>query len=165
VYGNSLANTSPATPPSPATANGPSALQRAVSAIRTALPYVQRILPLIDGNIATTVANFLVPHAQPQHPPAPPLDLEPLERGLEEMRMTHQELRDQLTEQNSSLKRVEDQLETVREATDRNTLEQQELIEDLRAVSNRLNVFAWVVMSLLAVSVVLNLVLYMHLRH
>jgi len=84
---------------------------------------------------------------------------------LEEMRITHQELRDQLSEQNSSLKRVEDQLETVREATDRNTLEQQELIEDLKAVSNKLNIFAWVAMSLLTVSLALNVVLYLHLRH
>jgi len=40
-------------------------------------------------------------------------------------------------EQNSSLKRVEDQLEMVREATDRNTLEQQELLEDLKAVGQQ----------------------------
>src|SRR5208282_3291764 len=50
-----------------------SGLQRAVRALRMALPYVQRILPLLDGNIATAVSNVLSPQ-QPSHPPAPPVD-------------------------------------------------------------------------------------------
>jgi len=64
---------------------------------------------------------------------------------------------------NSSLKRVEDQLEMVREATDRNTLEQQELMEDLKVVGNKVNVFALVALGLLAVSVIINVVLYLHI--
>jgi len=55
-------------------------------------------------------------------------------------------------------------LEMVREATDRNTLEQQELLEDLKTVSNKVNTFAFVALVLLAVSVVLNIVLYLHIR-
>ena len=67
-------------------------------------------------------------------------------------------------EQNSTLKRVEDQLEMVREATDRNTLEQQELIEDLRAVGNKVTTFALFALGLLAASVLLNVILYLHLK-
>ena len=67
-------------------------------------------------------------------------------------------------EQNSSLKRVEDQLEMVREATDRNTLEQQELLEDLKTVGNKVNTFALFALGLLAVSIVLNVLLYLHIR-
>jgi hypothetical protein len=71
----------------------------------------------------------------------------------------------QIIDQNSSLKRVEDQLEMVREATDRNTLEQQELIEDLKAVGNKVNTFAFIALGLLAVSIALNVILYLRLHH
>jgi hypothetical protein len=78
--------------------------------------------------------------------------------------MQHLDLRNQIAEQNTSLKRVEDQLELVREATDRNTLEQQELLEDLRGVGNKVNRFALIALALLAVSILLNLVLYLHIQ-
>jgi hypothetical protein len=151
-----------------AAANGPidvpSGIQRAVAALRAALPFVQRILPLLDGNIGTAVSNILAPHHHAP-PPPPPVNLAPIEQGLADLENQHRELRDQVVEQNSSLKRVEDQLEMVREATDRNTLEQQELMEDLKVVGNKVNVFALVALGLLAVSVILNIVLYLHIVH
>jgi hypothetical protein len=52
----------------------------------------------------------------------------------------------------------------VREATDRNTLEQQELMEDLKSVGHKVNMIALVALGLLAVSVLLNLVLYLHIQ-
>ena len=130
-----------------------SGFQRAVGALRMAMPIVQRILPLLDGNLESTVANIMGP-----------ANLANIEDGLAEVQAGHRDLRDQVIEQNSSLKRVEDQLEMVREATDRNTLEQQELLEDLKTVSNKVNTFAFVALVLLAVSVVLNIVLYLHIR-
>jgi hypothetical protein len=54
-------------------------------------------------------------------------------------------------------------LEMVREATDRNTLEQQELLEDLKAVGNKVNLFAMIALGLLGLSVLLNIVLYLHI--
>jgi len=74
------------------------------------------------------------------------------------------DLRNQLVEQNTSLKRVEDQLEMVREATDRNTLEQQELIEDLKGVGTKINLVVLVVMGLLVFSILLNIAMYLHIR-
>src|SRR5580658_640003 len=44
-----------------AAAGETSSLQRAASMLRSALPFVQRLLPLLDGNIATTVSGFLAP--------------------------------------------------------------------------------------------------------
>jgi hypothetical protein len=146
----------------PDPSDGPSAIARALGALRSALPFVQKILPLLDGNIATAVANMLTPHHHPA-PPPPPVNLAPIEDGLVELQTQHKELRDQVVEQNSSLKRVEDQLEMVREATDRNTLEQQELLEDLKVVGNKVNVFALIALGLLAVSVLINIVLYLHI--
>lgn len=143
----------------------PTGVQRAVSAIRAALPFVQRILPLLDGNIGAAVSNLIAPHHRlpPSPPPPPPVNLAPIEDGLAELQTQQRELRNQVVEQNSSLKRVEDQLEMVREATDRNTLEQQELLEDLKGVGNKLNLFALIAMGLLALSVLLNIILYLHI--
>jgi hypothetical protein len=135
--------------------------QRAVGALRLALPFVQRILPLLDGNIATSLANFLTP--QPPAP-APPVNLTHVEDRLAGLQADQRDLRDQVVEQNSSLKRVEDQLEMVREATDRNTLEQQELLEDLKAVGNKVNAFAFFALALLGISILLNVILYLHIR-
>jgi hypothetical protein len=155
---HALANSAPAAPAEP-----PSGLQRAVGALRWALPLAQRILPLLDGNIATTVSNILNPRP-PAPPPAAPVDLAPIENGLAELKTQQRDLRDQFVEQNTSLKRVEDQLEMVREATDRNTLEQQELLEDLKTVGNKVNLVAILALGLLVVSIALNVVMFLHIQ-
>jgi len=81
-----------------------------------------------------------------------------------ELQTLHKDLRAQIVEQNNSLKRVEDQLGLVREATDRNTLEQQELLVDLKAMGTKVNVVAAVAIGLLAISLMVNLALYMHIQ-
>ena len=170
ALGDSLSTYTPP-PPGRALANAssnvplemPSGVQRAVSALRAALPWVQRILPLLDGNIGTAVSNILTPHHHPP-PPPPPVNIGPIEDGLAELQNQQRELRNQVVEQNSSLRRVEDQLEMVREATDRNTLEQQELLEDLKTIGNKVNVFALFALALLALSVLLNVILYLHIK-
>src|ERR1700734_2547859 len=103
-----------------------SGVQRAVNAFRSLMPIVQKILPLLDGNIGTAVANLIPPRPHVQQAPPPKVDLAPLEEGLAKLQTQHVGLREQVVEQNSALKRVEDQLEMVREATDRNTLEPQD---------------------------------------
>ena len=149
----------------PAAAEEPSGMQRAVAALRSALPFVQRLLPLLDGNIATTVSGLLAPHHRPQAPPpSAKLDLAPLEDGLAELQTQHQNLREQVMEQNNSLKRVEDQLDMVREATDRNTLEQQELLEDLKAFGNKVKFVVITALVLVAVGFLMTLALFMHIQ-
>jgi hypothetical protein len=158
----------PATPSGANPEASKSGLQRAIDAVRSAIPVVQKLLPLLDGNFATAISALVAPQAFHHPPPAPPVvhvDLEPVERGLAEVRNSHRELRTQVQEQSTSLKRVEDQLERVREATDRNTLEQQELVEDLRSVGSRLSLFAILGLVLLAVSLVLNIYFLVQLQH
>jgi hypothetical protein len=136
-----------------------------MNAFRAALPMVQKLLPLIDGNIASAVVNLLTHHPRPQAPTPPPqVDLAPVESGLAALQVQHRDLRDQVVEQNASLKRVEDQLEMVREATDRNTLEQQELLEDLKTFSNKVKVVAVLAIGLLAISLLINLILFFHIQ-
>jgi hypothetical protein len=148
-----------AAPPAP----HPSTFQRAVNVFRAAMPLVQRVLPLLDGNVGTAVSNLMAPRPQAAPPPQP-VNLAPLESGLARLQVQHRELRDQFGEQNASLKKVEDQLQHVREATDRNTLEQQELLQDLKSVGTKVNIFAYVGIALLGLSVLLNVILFFQLR-
>jgi len=154
----------------PPDAELPSSVQKVINAVRATLPFIQRILPLLDGNIGTAVSNLMAPPPAPVHRPAPPqpqhppVDLAPLEEGISSLQTQQRELRTQIVEQNTSLKRVEDQLEMVREATDRNTLEQQELLEDLKGIGNKVNIFAMVALLLLVVSVMVNVILYLHIK-
>jgi hypothetical protein len=165
----------PSQPPPAAAPDDPNApksgIQRAINAVRSTLPLVQRLLPLLEGNLATaaTAITAIVAAQPPRHTPAPPppvqVDLEPVERGLAEVRTSNRELRNQFAEQATTLKRVEDQLDRVREATDRNTLEQQELVEDLRAVGSRVSTLAIVGLVILVVSLLLNGYLIFQLQH
>jgi hypothetical protein len=150
------------TPAPPAqTAEDNSAMQRAMSILKQAAPFVARLLPLIDGNVTAAVSNLLSPRP---HAPSAPVDLTPVHNQLSEMQMQQNDLRTSVQEQTTSIKRVEDQLELVREATDRNTLEQQEFIEDLKAVSHKVSLIAVGLSILLVLSVVVNLILYVYIR-
>lgn len=154
----------------PRSSGTPSTLQRAAAVVRQAIPLVQKLLPLLDGNVSTVVSNILAPAPPPARPaplapPAPaPVDLAPLKEHIAELQTMHRDLREQIVEQNSSLKRVEDHLELVREATDRNTLEQQELLEDLKSMGSKVNVVAAIAIGLLAISLMVNMALYMHIQ-
>jgi hypothetical protein len=134
--------------------------QRALHVLKQALPLMQKLLPLIDGNIAMALGNLLTPRPQSHVQ----VDLTPLESQVTRMQAMQQDLRGHITEHNTALKRVEDQLEMVKEASDRNTREQQEMIEDLRAIGSKVNLFAAILFGLLLVSVILNLFLFMHIR-
>lgn len=142
----------------------PSGGQRALNILKQALPLIQKLLPLIDGNIAMALGNLLAPRPQSHAQ----VDLTPLESQVNRMQAMnqnlHQDLRSHIAEHNTSLKRVEDQLEMVKEASDRNTLEQQEMMEDLRAIGSRVNLFAAILFGLLIISLLLNLFLFMHIR-
>jgi hypothetical protein len=138
-------------------------VQRIVNAFRMALPLVQRLMPLLEGNFVSAVTGLLAPHPRPQAPP-PKVDLAPVEDSLAELQTQHRNLRDQVMEQNNTLKRVEDQLEMVREATDRNTLEQQELLEDLKIFGNKVKAVAFIALGLVAIGFLLNLMLFLHIQ-
>jgi|GEM_PF-5781203 len=157
-HGNPLGRTLVAAPTD--TQEDISTAHKALNAMKQALPLVQKLLPLLDGNVLAVVSNLLVPRP---HTPQQ-VNLAPLESHMTEMQLMHHDLRSKVTEQNTSLKRVEDQLEMVKEATDRNTLEQQELLEDLRSLGNKFNFIAALIFGLLILSVILNLLLFMHLK-
>ncbi len=138
--------------------------QRAVNILRSALPFVQRLLPLLDGNIGTTLSNVISPRPQPSATPSPAKpDLAPIEEGLTKLRSQQNTLHMQVAEQNASLKRVEDQLEMVRESADRNRLEQQELFEDLKAFGKTVRMIAIVALVLAAAGFFMTLALFLRI--
>lgn len=140
-----------------------SGMQWVLSVMKQAVPFVRKLLPVLDGQLASAVANVLVnrPHAPL---PPPRVDLQPIENRLTEFEIQQRGLKDQLADQNASLKRVEDKLESVREATDRNTLEQQELVQDLKTMGTRVNLLALLFLGLLVISVLLNIFLFLHIQ-
>jgi hypothetical protein len=143
----------------------PKGVLRAVSFIRTALPMVQRVLPLFQGNFSASLSELLTPQA-PETPvpaPAPLADLTPIQASLDDLKVQQHDLSGMIFEHGASIKRVDDRLELVRESTDRNTLEQQELIEELKDVGKKVNLVTLVALGLLGIAVVLNTLLYLHI--
>ena len=158
-----------ATPPGRALA-GPSAagedgsaMQRAMGILKQAAPYVARLLPLIEGNLGAAIGNLLSgrPHNAPTQVT---VDLAPVKNQLSDLQAQQTELRSTMQEQTAGLKRVEGQLELVREATDRNTLEQQELMGDLKTMGQKVNRVALGLSILLLASIVINLYLYYYIK-
>jgi hypothetical protein len=83
---------------------------------------------------------------------------------MAELQTQHRNLREDVMERNASLKRVEERLQMVREATDRNTLEQQELLGGLRIISNKIRVIVVIAIGLLTFGLLLNLTMFVHLQ-
>ncbi len=148
--------------------------QRAAGAFRTVVPHLLRLLPLLDGNVGSVVSNLLSP-PQPAPPPAPPINLAPIEEGLAELQEEHRNLRTQVSEQSASVDRIEGRLQTLEEDVDRNTLAQQEVLKELKALGARVaelkaaghkaNVFTLVALSLLALIIIANAVLSLRFYH
>jgi hypothetical protein len=137
----------------------PTAMQRVIHGIRSALPLAQKVLPLLDGQILTAVSNLLAPHVA--HP-APPADFTHLEGDLAEVRTRHIELYGKVIEQSAALRRVADRLEKVQETAERNAQDQQELKESVEAVDRKANRLTIVALCLLAVSIGANIFLFFH---
>ena len=142
----------------------PSNLQRAVSALRATLPIVHQLLPILGGTLGAAVSNVLGPYPQTA-PHTTPMNLEPIEDDVAELQTQHRDLRNRLLEHHASLKRVEDQLEIVRDAGDRNAREQTELAEDLRNMRTTVHRFAMIALAVLVVSLLLNAGLFLHILH
>jgi len=132
-----------------------SGFQRTTAAIRTMVPLLQKLLPLLDGNVASVVANLLVPRML-----APTVDMHPIEARLASLREELAAIHGKHAEQGASLKRIEDQLESVKDALESAALEQKETMQQVGRVQKRVLVFSLVGLSLLVISVALDVVLF-----
>ncbi|MGA2349798.1 MAG: hypothetical protein ABSF70_05130 [Terracidiphilus sp.] len=168
-----------------------SGFQRAADAMRMALPLVQRLLPLLDGNVGSAVSNLLSPRPQAP-PPPPPINLASIEEGLAELQTEVRDQRGLILDQTASLQKIEEQLGLISEATDRNAIAQQEqnevlqrledgleqlneatgrnalalrrLKEELEAVGQT-RILVMVALGLVTLSIALNVVVMLHYLH
>jgi len=136
---------------------GPS---RRFEVVKMALNVAQKMLPLLDGNVAMTVSNLLSPVSPGA---ATTRDIASIENRLTRLNATHQTLSDNVTEQKQAIIQISDRLDQLKEATNRNTLEQQELMEDARGLRKKFLVAGGIVIGLLIVSVALNIVVLIKL--
>jgi hypothetical protein len=138
----------------------PSGMQRAMAAARVVLPVVQKVLPLLDGNVASAVASLLGAGAQRSSSQAA---LAPVENALTKLHGDQRELHSQVEEQNAALKNLSVQLEMLKEAAERTSQEQQEIIRDLAGIRRKVKLLTWVGLGLLVLSIAINIILYLRL--
>jgi hypothetical protein len=121
---------------------------RTMNALKTILPIVQRALPLLEGNVASAVANLLAPMPQSSR-----VDLEPVERTLRSLHTELEQLRGTHSEQTAALKRVDEQMAELKDAAERTADRQRELSDEVNSLRRRMVVFAVLGLVLLAASV------------
>ncbi|HUV69284.1 MAG TPA: hypothetical protein VMW15_06445 [Terracidiphilus sp.] len=143
-------------------------IQGALPALPAAPPDAEAILPVLEEGISTDAPTKLTTPQIDASPAAPLLpvpqtaELVHMKSTLAELNTDYRELRDQFVTQNSSLKRLGHHLEKVREATDRNTHELREWIEELRGVNTKITFVAMVAFGLLGASVIIDIIVYFH---
>ena len=138
----------------------PSGLNRTASALRTVVPLIQKLLPLLDGNVASAAANLLAPRL----PSRPVVDLAPLETSLLKLRGDVALIQDRNAQHDVAIKRVDDQLETMKDALERAAIEQREVSETLSNVRRSVRAFFVIGVVLLIVTVGLNVALFLTMR-
>lgn len=133
-------------------------LQRVIGVVRAMAPVAQKVLPLLEGNVALTLANFLAPRPQ-NH-----IDLEPIENAMTKMRKDHVDLRLSVADQNAALKRIADQVEAVKESAERNGNELKDLNKEVQQFKAKVNLLGWIGLGLLLVSILVNVLLFIQIR-
>lgn len=134
-------------------------LRRAIGFIRSAAPVLQKVLPLLDGNVVSAVSNVLGSGIG-----ASQVNLEPIENAMTKMRKDHVDLRLNVADQTAALKRIADQVATMKEMTERNSLEQKGLARDLQSLRAKISLVAWIGLGLLVVSIAVNVLLYLRVQ-
>ena len=136
-------------------ASSKSGSSRKFEVLKTAFTVAQKMLPLLEGNVALTVSNLLSPGSSGA---ASTRDIAAIEDRLTRLNVTNRALSDNVSEQKQAIVQISDRLDQLKEATNRNTLEQQELMEDARGLRKKFLVAGGIVIGLLVVSVALNII-------
>ena len=119
---------------------------RSLLQLRLLLPYIGKLLPMLDTNLSTALTPAV----------APRLDLTEVNRsvadvtrGFQDLQAGHREIKSYVQDHTIQLKRIDDQLIRLRESTERNTMEHQELVEDLRSASKLVRTLSTVMIVLM----------------
>jgi hypothetical protein len=136
-----------------------SGLERTMGAVRMLIPLLGKVLPLLDGNVAAVAASLLLPRLQAQT-----VDTYPLESALMKVRAELATLQDKTAEYATAFKRIDGQLESMKDAIDRSGAEQRETAENVRKIQGRVLVFSVVGLGLVAISIGVNVALFLYVR-
>ena len=141
---------------------GASSIWRSLMHLKLLLPYIGKLLPILEGNSSTALTPA----------PTAKLDLsemrtavESVNRGFLDLQAGNRDIRTQVQEQSTQLRRIDDQLLRLRESTERNTMEHQELVEDLRSASKLVRGLSTAMIVLLLVVTAMVASMLLHWRH
>jgi hypothetical protein len=146
-----------------------SGFQRVRTVLNAALPLVERLLPLLDGNFASAALNLVAPR---NGPPTPHVDLGPIERALAELQIRQQKLSAQIAAQSLPLDQLREQLvpelqrqiAELKSATVQAARNQEKMLAALDKIHKRFNRLAVTAILLLAVVLLANLAWLIALR-
>jgi len=135
----------------------PSTLDRVLKVARFVVPVVQRVLPLLDGNIATAAANMLMSRPAPQV-----VDLDPIEKSLDKLKTAQAGLQEQVAAQSSRIKQLSTDLSALQEAAEERNAA---ISASLATLRKRVVILASVGAVLLAGSMAANVYLLLRMQH
>lgn len=140
--------------PQPESAKPPSGLGQKLSKLKPLLPVLSRGLSLVDHGAVQVLAQVLnmVSGTGPAHADS----YKKLDRALAEVDESHRELRLTIQDQSIELKRIEDQLALVRHTAECTAAAHEDLVEDVKSLSNFVRIVGVGLAILLILLVVLT---------
>jgi hypothetical protein len=138
----------------------PTTFERAISMAKTVLPYVGKMLPLLEGNVVSAATNLLA-----NRPAVQPVDLKPLEDSITRLQTDQRALTFHTTEHKRALQRLEDEFVALDEAVKKNAADQAELIEHVAKLAKRMSSFMRLVTILLLVSILFTVLLCVRIAY
>jgi hypothetical protein len=140
---------------------------RSLMHLRLLLPYIGKLLPILEGNFSAASTTALAPAPAVARPDMTEFhqSLETVNRGFLDLQAGNRDIRTHVQEQATQLKRIDDQLIRLRESTERNTMEHQELVEDLKSASKMVRGLSTVMIILMVVVAAMVAVMLLHWRH
>jgi hypothetical protein len=126
------------------------AMWKALLQIKAFLPYVSRLLPLLDLGLG---------HAQSSSA------TNELRENVTALQSTQRDLRVSVQDQTLQLKRVEENLTRMREVSEKNAFEHAELVEDVKSIGNLVRVVGAGLAILLIVLILMVGALLAHVSH
>jgi hypothetical protein len=128
--------------------------------VRSTLPVVARILPLLDSGVAAALAPVTTALAPP-----PTANTKAIERSITEVRSAQRELRTNLQSHTLQLRRVDEQLVRMREEAEQQFREQQEKLEQVRSAVRMIKIVGLVAVLLLLIVLGLEGWILLHPAH
>ncbi len=144
---------------------GASSIWRSLMHLKLLLPYVSKLVPILEGNFPGALAPLPAGRVEKLELSEIHSAIEMVNRGLLDLQAGNREVRTQVQEQSTQLKRIDDQLLRLRESTQRNTMEHQELVEDLRTASTLVRGLSTVMIGLMVVVTAMVAFMLLHWRH